>query len=248
MNKFSLTFLSLGLALSSGMPADPTSTSTTTVTPVAANGKKGVTLIKPKPGVKHAEERIRELELLSPETNLVEPDELFAELPAIFHSDSLLPPPPPILEPETVDFPEAADFPEREGFITGHRIPIELFSAETQERLRNAAAKESHILNTGEKGNRYVNSANFRRTTTTTSTTTETPEVTESVRRPFSVVAPPPPPTGIAPPPSEPVYPAPSTKVFPPQDEAFVEEGIGGPDFLNNEGDPTYLRTLSSFF
>jgi hypothetical protein len=69
-------------------------------------------------------------------------------------SDKLVPPPPP---PEEVDVDEAsADFPQ--GFVTGHRIPIELFDRQTQDRLLAVEEEEDSPLS----GPSYVDSSAFR--------------------------------------------------------------------------------------
>ena len=133
--------------------------------------------VKVKPGIKHALPNANE-HLLDPESNLVEPD-----APTVALRDSLLPPPPPtLIDPSLEDEDDHASslllFPEREDFVTGHRIPLELFSHETRERISGGSG-------------RYVDSSDFRRggevtkpsqemQPPSTSTTTTVPSTTVS--------------------------------------------------------------------
>ena len=106
--------------------------------PLEKTGKSSP--VKVKPGLKNRDEAEvdRQLRLLSPEDNLVEPDVL--DTGDHVNSDTLLPPPAPVVK--TFDSPDT--FPDADGFITGHRIPLDVL------RRRIAADR------------RYVQASDFR--------------------------------------------------------------------------------------
>lgn len=144
---------------------------------------KGSTIIKVKSDLK--EKHTNDLELLHPEDNLVEPD----PLPKVFLSDTLLP--PPLVEPQTPEEiePEHQDFPERQGFITGHRIPLELFSSETRENLDVDPSEtvKKQLSSSTDSNDKYVDSTQFRRP----SSPVDEPEARQSVPLPSRFVLPP---------------------------------------------------------
>jgi len=74
-------------------------------------------------------------------------------------------------------------FPDREGVVTGHRIPIELFPIETQSKLLVAPTPVDFVEVVVD--DKYVDTTSFRgskkattATTSTTTTTTEAPTTT----------------------------------------------------------------------
>ena len=50
-------------------------------------------------------------------------------------------------------------FPDREGFITGHRIPLELFSQETRERIQEEVKQQAPKKSTEDL---YLDASQFR--------------------------------------------------------------------------------------
>merc|ERR1711899_333534 len=62
-----------------------------------------------------------------------------------------------VLLDDSTEAPITKDvFPDRKDFITGHRIPLELFSQETIDSL------DTHQAHTANKPNKYVDASNFR--------------------------------------------------------------------------------------
>ncbi len=97
---------------------------------------KGATVVtKQKNGLRLKSSRD---ELLEPLDNLVEPDfEVATEQIGLTFAAALatkVPPPSAPSSPPTVPTAPARKSPS--DFVTGHRIPLELFSAETQSRIR----------------------------------------------------------------------------------------------------------------
>lgn len=118
-----------------------------------ANGKsenKKINLVKVKPGLKHKllDEALLKESLERPIDNLVEPE--YPDFDASHLLDPTLtgltaPAPRPVLPSADLEAPVSADvFPIREGFATGHTIPLEI--------LERIAGHNS----------RYVDSSAFR--------------------------------------------------------------------------------------
>jgi len=97
-------------------------------------------------------------ELLSPIDNLVEPEDY-------------------VSNDEQQEVSEVN--PKSENFVTGHRIPLELFSPDTLKRIELIPEAEP-----ARADDRYVNSESFRSGPTTTSTSTEAESEVELRPRP----------------------------------------------------------------
>ncbi len=171
--------------------------------------------------------------------NLVEPDPL---------------PPPPTTTTTTTTTDDSSSssssFPDREGFFTGHRIPIELFGEETKSRL----LQEDALPHAEKKA--YVDSSDFR------SAGARVVALSETMEPPAHEPRFPPPSEVMLPPRPQPVLPSrrlPSREPLrppPPSPQHFgggggfvLEGGIADQgSLLSTEKDPAYFGSLVRSF
>ncbi len=185
------------------------------------------------------------LKLLGPLDNLVEPD------PPATAADTL--PPPPV---DNIDdngdsdadasapvptAPSVTNFRDRAGFITGHRIPIELFGDETRARLEEEDQTESNKA--------YVDASAFRRGQVKENTTPEVSIVPPTKEAPFPTpsdhMQPPLPSHRL--PSVDPLRPPPPSPHELSVSSSFLLDGGVMDPGLHHEKDPAYFGHLDAF-